>query len=154
MVDWVRNASVFGNRLVVEVDFAVSIYSNVFEKSVALDSTVDVGFVFLREADNLSIATTFEVEYAVVVPTVFVVTDEAALRIGRKSGLTCTRKSEEDSGVFAVHVAVGRAVHRSDALEWQVVVHHREHTLLHFTTVPSVDDYLFAACYVECNASF
>ena len=45
-------------------------------------------------------------------------------------------------------------MHRSDALEWQVVVHHREHTLLHFTTVPSVDDYLFAACYVECNASF
>ena len=45
-------------------------------------------------------------------------------------------------------------MHRSDALEGVVVVHHREHTLLHFTTVPSVDDNLLAACDVEYNGSF
>ena len=45
-------------------------------------------------------------------------------------------------------------MHRSDALQWVVVVHHREHTLLHFATVPSVDDDLFAACDVEDNSSF
>ena len=44
-------------------------------------------------------------------------------------------------------------MHRSDTLQWQVVVHHREHTLLHFTAVPCVDDNLFAAGSVECYAS-
>ena len=82
VVDRIRNASVLGSRLVVEVNLAVGSNSNVFEEGVALDSTVDVRFVLLREADNLSIATTFEVEHTVVVPTVFVVTDEAALRVG------------------------------------------------------------------------
>ena len=76
VVDWVRNASVLGSRLVVEVNLAVGSNSYVFEEGVALDSTVDVRFVLLREADNLGVAATFEVEYTVVVPTVFVVTDE------------------------------------------------------------------------------
>ncbi len=43
-------------------------------------------------------------------------------------------------------------MHRSDALQGQVVVLHREHALLHLTTVPSVDDALFAAGRVEGNA--
>src|SRR3712207_5653458 len=44
--------------------------------------------------------------------------------------------------------------HRSDTLQRQVVVHHREHTLLHFTTVPCVKDNLFLAGYVEYNGCF
>ena len=44
-------------------------------------------------------------------------------------------------------------MHRSDALQREVVVHHREHTLLHLTTVPCVDDNLLAACCVECYTS-
>ena len=37
--------------------------------------------VLLREVDNLCIAATLEVEYAIVVPTVLVITDKLALRI-------------------------------------------------------------------------
>ena len=55
---------------------------------------------------------------------------------------------------FAIEVGVGRAVHRSDAAEGKVVVHHREHTLLHLTTIPSVEDNLFLRRDVEGNASF
>ena len=40
-------------------------------------------------------------------------------------------------------------MHRSDALQRQVVVHHGEHTLLHLSTVPCVNDYLLMACDVE-----
>ena len=40
-------------------------------------------------------------------------------------------------------------MHRSDALQGQVVVHHREHTLLHLTTVPGVDDALLTGRGVE-----
>ena len=82
-----------------------------------------------------------------------VITDKLTLRVCREGGLTCTRETEEDSGVLTVHVAVCRAVHGSDALQRQIVVHHWEHTLLHLTAIPCVDDYLLAACGVEGYAS-
>ena len=84
----------------------------------------------------------------------FVVADEQTLGVGRKGGFTRSRKSEEDSGVFAVEVGVGRAVHRGDAFEGQVVVHHGEHTFLHFATIPGVEDNLLSGCNVEYNGCF
>ena len=63
------------------------------------------------------------------------------------------KEDEENSGVLTLHIGVGRAVHRSDTLQGQIVVHHREHTLLHLTTVPGVDDDLLAAGSVESNTS-
>ena len=45
-------------------------------------------------------------------------------------------------------------MHRSDTTQRVEVVHHREHTFLHFTTVPSVQDNLFLSSQVEYNCSF
>ena len=153
VVDRIRYTSVLSNALVSEVNLAVSSYCNVLQQSVALDSTIDIRLVLLRKVDNLSIAATLEVEDTFVVPTVLVVTDEQTLWIGRKSCLTCARQTEEDSGILTFHIGVSRAVHRSDTIEWEEVVHHREHTLLHLTAVPCVDDNLLAACSVECYTS-
>ena len=82
-----------------------------------------------------------------------VVADQQTLGVGGQSGLAGSGKAEEDSGVLAVHIGVGGAVHGSDALERQVVVHHGEHTLLHLTAVPGVHDYLLAAGNVEHSGS-
>jgi len=79
---------------------------------------------------------------------VLVVADELTLRIGRKRGLAGSRQTEED-GRLALLVRVGRAVHRSDALERQQVVHVGEHTLLHLAAVPRVDDHLHLLGEVE-----
>ena len=79
-----------------------------------------------------------------------VVTDELTLRVGRKRGLAGTRQTEED-GRLALLVGVGRAVHRSDALERQQVVHVGEHTLLHLAAVPGVDNHLHLLGEVEDN---
>ena len=111
VVDRIRYTSVLCNALVSEVNLTIGSNSNVLEKCVALDSVVDIGLTLLVEVDNLGIAATLEVEHTIVVPSVLVVTDEQTLRVGRKSSLTCTRKTEEDSGVLTVLVAVGRAVH-------------------------------------------
>ena len=43
-------------------------------------------------------------------------------------------------------------MHGSNALEGQVVVHHGEHTLLHFAAVPGVDDNLLTGGDVEGHA--
>ena len=109
-MDRIRNASVFCYALISEVDFAVFVNSNVLEESVATDSVVDIGLAFFVEVDNLGIATAFVVEHAFIVPSVFVVADEHTFRVGRKSGLTCTGETEEDSSL-AFFVGVGRAVH-------------------------------------------
>ena len=81
MVDWIRNTSVLSHALIVEVDLTILRYSYVLKKCVALDSTVDVWLVLLRKTDYLSLATTLEVEHTIVIPSVLVVTDKAALWI-------------------------------------------------------------------------
>ena len=151
MVDRVGNTGVLGNALVSKIDLSVCVQSNVLKKSISLDCIVDIRLRFLVEVDNLCIAAALEVEYAVVIPAVLVITDQETLRVCGKSGLTCSGKSEEDCGVLTVHICVCRAVHSSDALQWQIVVHHGEHTLLHLSAVPGVDDNLLAACDVEYN---
>ena len=81
MIDWIRYASVLCNALVVEVNLTILCYCNVLKKGVTLDGTIDVWLVLLREVDNLSVAATFEVKHAIVVPSVLVVTNKAALWI-------------------------------------------------------------------------
>ena len=142
MIDRVRYTSVLGNALVSEINLAVLINSHVLKESVTSDGTVDIRFRLFVEVDDLSVATAFEVEDTVVVPAVLVVTDEETLRIGRKGGLASSRKTEEDSGVLTVLIGVCRAVHRSDTLKWEEVVHHREHTFLHLSTIPCIEDNL------------
>ena len=97
-----------------------------------------------REIDDLGIAAALEVEHAVVVPAVLVVADELTLRDGRKRGLAGSLQVEEASGL-ALLVGVGRAVHRSHALQRKPVVHVGEHALLHLAAVPGVDDNLLMA---------
>ena len=75
-------------------------------EGVTTDSVVDIGFAVLVEVDYLGIAAALEVEYTVVVPTVFVVTDKETFGVGRKVVLPCTGQTEEDCGVLAVLVGV------------------------------------------------
>ena len=77
---------------------------------------VDVGLGILVQVDNLSVASAFKVEYAIVIPAVLIITDQQTLRICRQSGLTCTGQTEEDCGVLTVHICICGAVHGSDAL--------------------------------------
>ena len=82
----------------------------------------------------------------------FIIADEQTFRIRGQSRLASAGKTKEDCRVLAFLIRVGRAMHGSDALERQEVVHHGEHTLLYLTAVPGVDDDLLAARKVErCN---
>ena len=153
MVDRIRYTSILGNGLIVEINLAVSINGYVLKQRISLDCVVDVGLGILVQVDNLSVASTFEVEYAVVIPTVLVITDQQTLRIGRQSGLTGSGQTEEDSGVLTVHIGVCGAVHGSDTLQRQEVVHHGEHTLLHFSAVPCIHNNLLTAGNIESYTS-
>ena len=154
VVDRVAHAGVLGDALVIEVDLAGLVHGDVLQEGVATDGVVDIGLGFLVQFDDLGIAAAFKVEDALVVPAVLVVADQETLRVGGKGGLAGAGETEEDGGVLAVHIGIGRAVHGGDALQREVVVHHGEHTLLHLTTVPGVQDNLLAGSDVESDAGF
>ena len=149
MLDGVGNTGILRHALVGKVDLALGVDRDVLKQSIAADGVIDIGFGLLVQVDDLGIAAALKVEDAVVVPAVLVIADEQTLRVGRKRGLARAGEAEEDGGVLAVHVGVGRAVHGSNALQGKVVVHHREHALLHLTAVPGVDDDLLAAGNIE-----
>ena len=151
VVDRVRYTGILCNALISEINLAFCIQSYILQQSVFLDCIVDIRLRVLIQVDNLCIAAALEVEYAVVVPAVLVVADQKTLRVCGKGGLTSSGKSEEDSGVLSFHICVCRAVHGSDALQRQIVVHHGEHTLLHLSAVPGIYDNLLAAGDVEHN---
>ncbi len=102
VVDRVRYTSVLCYALVSEVNLAFCIKCNVLKKSVSLDCIVDIRLRLFVKVDNLSVASTFEVEYAVVIPAVLVITDQETLRICGKCCLTCSGKTEEDCCVLSV----------------------------------------------------
>ena len=153
MIDRIRNTSVLCYALIIEINLTIFVKCNILKKSISLDSIVDVRLRFFVKVDNFSVASAFEVEYAVVIPAMLVITDQETFRVCGKSCFTCSGKTEEDSCVFAVHICVCRAVHGSHAFQWKEVVHHREHTFLHFSAVPCIDDNLLFACDVECYTS-
>ena len=76
MFDRIRNTSIFCNALIVKVDLAVLVKSYVFKKSISLDSVVNIRLGILIKVNNLCIAAAFKVEYTVVIPAVFIITDE------------------------------------------------------------------------------
>ena len=154
MVDGVRHAGVLGNALVGEVYLAVGVHGNVLQQCVAADGVVDVGLGFLAQIDNLGVAAAFEIEHTFVVPAVFVVADEQTFGVGAEGCLARSRKAEENGGVLAFHVGVGRAVHGGNALERQQVVHYREQTFFHLAAVPGVEDYLLVGFEVENGGRF
>ncbi len=99
MVDRVRYTGILGYALVCEINLAFCVKGYVLKQCVSLDRVVDIRLGILVEVDNLCVAAALEVEYAVVVPAVLVITDEETLRVGRKSGLSGTGQTEEDSGI-------------------------------------------------------
>ena len=149
VLDRVAHAGVLGDGLVGKVDLAFRVQRDVLEERVALDGVVDIGLGLGVEVDDLGVAAALEVEHALIVPAVLVVADQQALRVGGEGGLAGAGEAEEDGGVLALHVGVGGAVHRGDALQGQIVVHHGEHALLHLAAVPGVEDDLLAAGDVE-----
>ena len=62
MVDRVGYTGILRYTLIIKIDLAFCIKSNVLKKSVALDRIVDIRLRFFIKINNLRIASAFEVE--------------------------------------------------------------------------------------------
>ena len=95
----------------------------------------DLGFFFFGEVHAFCIATTFEVKYAGIRPTVLIVTNQFAIGISAQSGFTSSAQAKEQSSI-AVHADVGRTVHAQNiALMGKDIIQYRENAFFDFTGV-------------------
>src|SRR5690606_25524996 len=148
VVDRVGHPGVLGAGGVVEVDLAIGVDGDILQQGIAADGVVDIRLVFLAEVDGLGVAAALEVENAVVIPAVLVVTDQLALGVGGEGGLAGAGEAEEDRHL-TVLADVGGAVHGGVAFEGQLVVPHREYALFHLAAVPGAADQLHPLGHVE-----
>lgn len=98
---------------VVVVGSAVQwVVDNVLEDAAVLDGVENVGFLLSGQVDALCVASTFDVEDTRVRPDMLIVSDEQTVGVGRESGLSGTRKTEEESDVTLLDADIGRGVQR------------------------------------------
>ena len=105
-----------------------------FHKRSKTDCRPDLWFILGTEIDALSITAALEIEDPILGPAMFIVTDQATLRTGRRVGLTRGGKAKK-RGHIPIPALVGRAMHGQHSLGRQQVVHDAEHGLFDFSTV-------------------
>ena len=135
MVYRVADPGIFGFTVVVKVYLAVCIKHQVFKQGIPSDRTIDIRLCFFTQLDAFGIASALEVEYAVIVPSMFIITDQGTFGIGRKRGLACSGKSEE-YGCIPIFSHVCRTVHGSDPAKRKIVVHNGEESFLDLPPIP------------------
>lgn len=99
MVDRVGDAGVLGLRTVIKIDGAVSPYHDVFQQRIAADRVIDIRLVGFRQLNGLRVAAAFEVKYAVIIPSVLVIANQAAFRVGGEGGFTGAGEAEEHGDI-------------------------------------------------------
>ena len=154
VADGIGSAGVFRYALVMEIHFSGCINGHVFQQGVAMQGVINIRFGFFVQVDDLGVAAAFQIEDAVIVPAVLVVADKVTVGIRGQSSLAGAGQTKENCRVLTLQVRVSGAVHGSNALQRQVVVHHGEHAFFHLAAVPGVQDHLFVAGNVKCNTGF
>ena len=151
VVNGIGSASIFGQRIVIEVNFtSAGIENGVLKNRSEFDRIVNFGFTFCGQVNALSVATTFDVDDAFVGPIMFVVADELTIGFGGKGSFTGSGETEEQASI-AVFTCVGGTVHREEALLRHEVIHDREDALLHFTGILGSENDKFAAFEVKID---
>ena len=75
------------------------------------DCAVDLRLVLRIQIDTFCVAASLEVEYAIVTPSMLIVSDQLSCRICRQSCLSCSGKAEEDSRLMSLRIHICGAVH-------------------------------------------
>ena len=86
------------------------------------------------KANALGVTTAFEIEHAIVAPTVLIVSNQLAFQVGGQGSLARAGQAEEQRHV-ALMAGVGGTVHGKDSLQRHQVIHHGEDGLLHLPGV-------------------
>ena len=141
VLNGVSTAGVLSQSRVIVVDnTADGVENNVLEDGSEADGVENIGLLLGGETNALGVATTLNVEDTTVGPAVLVVTNQGTVRVGRKSSLASSGKTEEN-GNITILTLVGRRVEGQDVvLDGHLVEQDGENTLLHLSSILGTQD--------------
>src|SRR5579883_2382066 len=147
-------ARVFRTRIVVIVWHSrLWIESDVLQHGPKAYGIPDLRLKTLRETDTLRIATTLKIENAAGAPSMFVISDEPAVRIGRESSFSGAGEAEEKCG-NVVSADIRGTMHWEHVALGQQKVHDAEDGFFYFSGVVSASDEHQLAGKVRQDESF
>ena len=82
MVDRVRHPGIQRQAGIAEINFAVGINHHIFEQRIAANRPVNFRFIGFIEVACFGVAATLKVENTVIVPAMFIITNQAAISGG------------------------------------------------------------------------
>lgn len=88
MVNGIGDAGVLRFAAIVKIHAAIFPYRDILQQRIAFDGTVNIRFCFFLQFDGFGVAAAFKVKHAVIIPAVFVVANQLALRIGGQRGFS------------------------------------------------------------------
>ena len=135
MVNRVRHAGVFCQRNITEINYAIVIENDIFKQSIAADGLIDIRFFFRVEINRLGVTTAFKIKHALIIPAMFIITDQHPVRVSRKRCLACARKAKEQRHI-TILPHIGGTMHGGDAFLWQKIIHQPKHAFFHLTAIP------------------
>mmetsp|Transcript_21477 Transcript_21477/g.62847 ORF Transcript_21477/g.62847 Transcript_21477/m.62847 type:complete len:235 (+) Transcript_21477:596-1300(+) len=142
MKDGIRDSAVLrlGHVEIIGHEFPVDFGKfDVLQQGIGMDGPINVRLGILGEIYSLGVASPLEVEYSVLVPAVFVVPDESAMRVGREGSLAGAGQPEEQRRI-PIPPDVRRAVHGKVPGHGEPIIHEGEYALLVLSSVPRPED--------------
>ena len=137
MEERIGDTTVLGLGHVKVIRCVLVIDGDVLEHGITFDGTVNIGFRLLGKINGLGVASTLKVENSIIIPSVLVITDEFTFGICTQRGLSRSAQSKEKS-CGTVVTKIRTTMHGHDSVKRQPIVHHREDTFFHLSTVPVI----------------
>jgi len=136
ILERIGTSRINGQGVVIQIELTRDrIVHNIFEyRPEFLGTSVYLWLGGRGEVDDLGVTAAFNIENALVAPSVLIVADQLAGGVGRQSSFSGSGETKEESGV-AVTTDVCRTVHTQDILTRQKIVHHGEGGFLDFSTI-------------------
>src|SRR5690242_18783426 len=99
-MDRIADAGVPGDAAVRVIDLTGTFEeTDVFQQCPLTDRCKDLRFFFPAKVDALGVTASFKVKDAVIPPSVFIIPDQRAFRVGAEGGLARPAEAEEKCGV-------------------------------------------------------
>ena len=93
--DWIGAARVLCFADIGEVGHTVSIENNVLKNGSLADRMEDIRLFFLTEINAFGITSPLNVKDSIISPAVFIIPNQASVRVCRKGRLPCSGKSKK-----------------------------------------------------------
>src|SRR5690606_27536002 len=136
MINWVAHASILRDGSIGKINFAIFIHYHIFKNCAGLNCVKNIWLLLFRKVNDLCITAALKIENCIFGgPTVFVVTNQFTIWIGRKCCFSSSGKSEKYCS-FTILANIGGAVHwHCIFIDRQNKIERRENSFFNFPSI-------------------